>query len=258
MQPSNKLVLDGAWTKQLNVQTTAAEESEVNKTFIETIKTNMCSFERLAGVGESYSPTTNTTYQTTNNIIDLNSYYAYYTNNLNYGYICEISPKSTIEAGTHSAETESIQHNVPHLEWTFRPNRQEAVEERNSGIYEEVNIADFYATDTVHNNPSQDTDINSLSYKYASNRTVASTAVNCNDSCKATVSKRSNNSSNVTCSANVNVNANVNCNNVSSMQNAKNICKLNATHEIAEDNNYAMILSSCKPLKFSFASEWLV
>lgn len=245
------------------MQTTAAEESEVNKTFIETIKTNMCSFERLAGVGGSYSPTT-----TTNNIIDLNSYYAYYTNNLNYGYICEISPKSTIKAGPYSATdapatgTESIQRNVPHLEWTFRPNRHEVVEERNSGIYEELNIADLYATDTVHNNPNQNTDINSLSYKYSNNVEVASTAVNCNDSCTATVNNRSNNSGNVTCSANANVNVNaninVNCNNVSSMQNAKNICKSNTTHEIAEDNNYAMILSSCKPLKFSFASEWLV
>lgn len=256
------------------MQTTASEESEVNKTFIETIKTNICSFERLAGVGGSYSPTTtattttNTTYQTTNNIIDLNSYYAYYTNNLNYGYICEVAPKNTVETSPHSVqnvqatETESIQHNIPHLEWTFRPNRQEANEERNSGIYEEVNITDLYASNTVHNNPNQNTDINSLSYKYASNVNVASAAVNSNENCEATVSNRSNDSSNVTCSANVNVNvnvnANVNCNNVSSMQNAENICKLNTTHEIAEDNNYAMILSSCKPLKFSFASEWLV
>uniref|UniRef100_W8C6G6 Uncharacterized protein n=1 Tax=Ceratitis capitata TaxID=7213 RepID=W8C6G6_CERCA len=246
------------------------EEHKFNKSFLEINHMNKCSFERLNYVGWSYSPTTvattitttnktNTTYQKTNNIIDLNSYYANYTNN--YGYICEISPKSiadTEDEGKSNSDLREIEvvSNVPQLAWTFRPPKQgenlcgneATLEERSSGIYEEVNIADLYEG---KNKPNQNIDINSLSYKYANDLDDKSSNVSSGNVISSDAY--------VNVNANANVNANVNCRNViSSMQNAQNLCKLNTTHEIAEDNNYAVILSSCKPLKFSFASEWLV
>lgn len=206
-----------------------------------------------------YSPTKTTTVTTTTTLLTNNSLYlnntSYYQKyNTNDFYINELEQQQLKLKDKENLKFNMAQINDISFNFGLKQTTQQSIYNHNvKNLYE--NVSNCRRNCKIGKNTScnndkcncnlDDYDDYDDDFGYIDNESCNIDNRNCN------IDNRNCNVYNECCNIDKN-----GCN----VYDMKTNCKLNVEpqEQSAEDNNYTMILSSCKPLKFSFASEWLV